>query len=69
MANKVDSPILTSPEAAAYIGMSDSWLRQARMNGNPDAPPYIKIGKAVRYHLNDLDAHLARLRHVDLEVA
>ena len=43
MANEVTSPTLTSPEAAHYIGMSESWLRQARMRGNPDAPPYLKI--------------------------
>ena len=69
MANKVDSPTLTSPEAAHYIGMSDSWLRQSRMRGNPGAPPYLKIGKAVRYLKADLDAHLEKHRHVDLEVA
>ncbi len=69
MANEVTSPTLTSPEAANYVGMSDSWLRQSRMRGNPDAPPYIKIGKAVRYLKADLDAWLEKLRHVDLEVA
>ena len=69
MAHEVNSPTLTSPEAANYVGMSDSWLRQSRMRGNPDAPPYIKIGKAVRYLRADLDAWLEKLRHVDLEVA
>ena len=68
MANKVDSPTLTSPEAADYIGMSDSWLRQSRMRGNPGTPPYIKISKAVRYLTADLDAWLEKLRHVEPEV-
>ena len=55
-------------EAAHYIGMSESWLRQSRMRGNPDAPPYIKIGKAVRYLKSDLDDWLNRLRHVGSEI-
>ena len=55
-------------EAAHYIGMSESWLRQSRMRGNPDAPPYIKIGKAVRYLKADLDAWLDRLRHVEPKI-
>ncbi len=68
MANEIDSPLLKDPEAASYIGMSESWLRQSRMRGNPDAPPYIKIGKAVRYLKADLDAWLDRLRHVEPKI-
>jgi len=48
----------TEKETAQYIGMSISWLRQARMNGNKNAPPFLKIGKAVRYRKSDLDAWL-----------
>ncbi len=61
-----DSPprTLTDPETARYIGMSGSWLRQARMTGNPDAPPYIKIGRSVRYLREDLDAWLEQRRRV-----
>ncbi len=69
MAHEVNSPTLKDPEAAHYIGMSASWLRQSRMRGNPGAPPYIKIGKAVRYLKADLDAWLQKLRHVEREVA
>ncbi len=65
---KEPSPIKDA-EAAHYIGMSESWLRQSRMRGNPEAPPYIKIGKAVRYLKADLDGWLDRLRHVGSEVA
>ena len=69
MAHEVYSPLFKDPEAAHYIGMSESWLRQSRMRGNPEAPPYIKIGKAVRYLKTDLDDWLDRLRHVEPEVA
>jgi predicted DNA-binding transcriptional regulator AlpA len=68
MVNEVNSPTLKDPEAAHYIGMSESWLRQSRMRGNPDAPPYLKISKAVRYLRTDLDDWLEKRRHVEPEV-
>ena len=68
MAHEVLSPTLTDPEAAFYIRMSESWLRQSRMRGNPDAPPYVKIGKSVRYLKTDLDDWLKKLRHVDADL-
>jgi len=39
------------------------------MRGNPEAPPYIKIGKSVRYLKTDLDDWLEKRRHVEPEVA
>ena len=49
-------------EAAGYIGMSRSYLAQARMEGHRDkrtpAPPFIKIGRSVRYLREDLDRWL-----------
>ena len=68
MAHRVISPTLKDPEAALYIRMSESWLRQSRMRGNPEAPPYIKIGKSVRYLKTDLDDWLVRLRHVEPKI-
>jgi predicted DNA-binding transcriptional regulator AlpA len=53
---------LTEIETAEYIGMSRSFLRQARMEGNRDkrtsAPKFIKVGRAVRYLKEDLDLWL-----------
>lgn len=50
---------LTEVETAEYIGMSRSFLRQSRMEGNREnrtpAPPFIKIGRSVRYLIEDLD--------------
>lgn len=58
-------------ETAEYIGMSRSFLRQSRMEGNrtnrTPAPPFIKIGRAVRYLKEDLDNWLnsfSRLEHL-----
>ena len=62
MAQIIESRTLTDRDTAIYIGMSESWLRQARMNGNPDAPPFVKIGRAVRYLRDDLDAWLESRR-------
>lgn len=53
---------LSDPEAALYIGMSRSWLRQSRINGRRDAPPFVKIGRSVRYLRDDLDCWLEQCR-------
>jgi hypothetical protein len=51
-----DRPPLTEAEAAKYIGMSTSWLRQSRMRGsNKVGPDYMKAGKSVRYPIAWLD--------------
>lgn len=59
----------TEQETSAYIGMSRSFLRQARMEGlrknRTDAPPFIKIGRAVRYLKEDLDRWLDN--HIKLD--
>ena len=53
-------------EAASYIGMSVSFLRQGRLHGivgNRTPPPaYHKLGESVRYERRDLDAWLAARR-------
>ena len=41
------SPLLTATEAGMYLKVSVSWLAKARMRG--DGPPYIRIGRSVRY--------------------
>jgi predicted DNA-binding transcriptional regulator AlpA len=41
------SPLLTAKEAAVRLKVSLSWLAKARMRG--DGPPYICIGRSIRY--------------------
>lgn len=57
-----DKRVLTEQETSHYIGMSRSFLRQSRMEGlrknRTQAPPFIKIGRAVRYFKEDLDLWL-----------
>lgn len=54
------------PEAAQYISMSPSFLRQSRMDGirehRTPGPPFVKVGRAIRYLVEDLDAWLERYR-------
>ena len=56
----------TEAEAAAYIGMSRSFLRQDRMNGtrerHAEGPSWIRIGRAIRYLKEDLDCWLDSFR-------
>jgi predicted DNA-binding transcriptional regulator AlpA len=51
---------LTEAETSHYIAMSRPWLRLRRMRG--EGPPYIKIGRAVRYDIRDLDDWLNKHR-------
>ena len=39
--------LLTPKEAARLLKFSLSWLAKARMRG--DGPPYIRIGRSIRY--------------------
>jgi excisionase family DNA binding protein len=39
--------LLTPKEAAKLLKVSVSWLAKARMRG--DGPPYIRIGRSIRY--------------------
>jgi hypothetical protein len=42
------SDVLLEPnEAAAFLKVSLSWLAKARMRG--DGPPYLRIGRSIRY--------------------
>jgi predicted DNA-binding transcriptional regulator AlpA len=48
-AQKPPPPIvlLTAKEASRVLKLSPSWLAKARMRG--DGPPYLRLGRAVRY--------------------
>jgi predicted DNA-binding transcriptional regulator AlpA len=39
--------LLTPLDAAAFLCVSLSWLAKARMRG--DGPPFVEIGRAIRY--------------------
>jgi predicted DNA-binding transcriptional regulator AlpA len=46
-APELNERLLTPKEAANFLRLSVSWLAKARMRG--DGPPYVKLGRAIRY--------------------
>jgi hypothetical protein len=61
----MDSQLLTTKEAAKFLGMSEAFLERDRWEGNR-APggagcrvPFVRVGKrAVRYNRRDLEAYV-----------
>ena len=55
--------VMNEYEAAEYIGCSVSWLRNNRRS--PATPPFVKVGKSVRYRIESLDTWLEQqeVRH------
>ncbi|MFN4142444.1 helix-turn-helix transcriptional regulator [Aestuariivirga sp.] len=47
-------------QAAAYMGVSLSWLDKSRLRG--DGPVYLQIGGRIAYDTTDLDDYLKRCR-------
>jgi predicted DNA-binding transcriptional regulator AlpA len=43
----IGAELLTPREAAAFLRLSSSWLAKARMRG--DGPPFLKVGRSIRY--------------------
>ena len=48
---------LNTRQAAAYLQISASTLNKLRVYG--DGPPFVKIGRSVRYRRSDLDVWAA----------
>ena len=62
--------LINEKETAQYIGMSTAFLRQARCDGQignrTPGPPYYKIGRAVRYSIEDLDRWLEENKRINV---
>lgn len=52
------TPWMTTDEAAQYLRLSPGTLRNWRVDG--EGPKHRKVGRAVRYRLDDLDAFMMR---------
>ena len=52
--------VLSTEQAAAYVGLSRSTLEKSRVRG--DGPAYLKLGQSVRYRPDDLELWLAGKR-------
>lgn len=51
--------LLDTRAAASYLGLSAGTLHKWRSAERPDAPPFIAVGKRIRYDRAQLDAYLA----------
>lgn len=51
---------VTEKQAAKYLGLSARTLQALRFYRRP--PPYLKIGKSVRYLMSDLQEFLLKSR-------
>jgi len=55
-------PLLTTRQAASVISTTEGALRMSRVRRRlfgREAPPWVRIGRAVRYRRRDLDQWLA----------
>ncbi len=56
-------PLLTEKDACRYLNCSRSFLANGRSRGDipghTPTPPFIKVGRAVRYHIEDLNRWIA----------
>jgi len=52
MSEYEDHRLFKPIEAAHFLGLSQSWLAKLRLSG--DGPPYMKVGRQVRYSRADL---------------
>ena len=48
--------LLSVKQASLYTGLSESTLNNARWRG--DGPPYIQLGRSVRYRAKDLLSYI-----------
>ncbi len=53
-------PLMTGRQAAAYLGVAEQTLRKSRISGN--GPKYRKIGRLVRYAVEDLAEYVEQAR-------
>jgi len=52
---RIESPLLSVPEAAAYLGMSKDWVYERLKT----LIPHVKIGGALRFRKEDVDRYIA----------
>ncbi len=48
-----ENRLINDKEAARRVGVSVAWFQQKRTTGG--GPPYIKVGRSVRYRISDLN--------------
>jgi hypothetical protein len=58
------STLLTTRQAGLYVHLSPRTLDGYRSKKEgPEGPPFIRLGRTVRYRVEDLDAWIESNRH------
>jgi predicted DNA-binding transcriptional regulator AlpA len=52
--NSLPKKQVSEKVASKLYGMSESWFRKMRSNGG--GPKFLRIGRSIRYRVEDLDA-------------
>jgi len=67
-----ESKLLKEVDAAKYLSCSPNTLRKQRSDGEREnhipIVPFIKLGKMIRYSIDDLDSYIEQHRVQGLEV-
>lgn len=53
----MDALTVDTEGASRHLGLAVSTLEKLRVGGG--GPPYVKLGRSVRYRVSDLEAYLA----------
>ena len=61
------SPLLSLPEAAAYLHVAEQTMYTWRSRRRGEGPPAVKIGNRVKYRLTDLDAFIEQAAQRDAD--
>lgn len=56
--------LIDEKEAAPMIGVKRQTLAKWRMDGNPDAPPFVKVGRSCRYKLSTIKSWIASRQEI-----
>ena len=61
---RIESPLLSVPEAAAYLGMSKDWIYERLKT----LIPHVKIGGSLRFRKEDIDRYIASQTIAPMEI-
>lgn len=63
----MSTQLLNEPATAEYLGVSRSFLRQARVTGR--GPAFVRMGRAIRYRVLDLNTYIEKnVRHNTIRI-
>jgi hypothetical protein len=51
-------PLSDTQRLAKYLGLAEGTLRKWRLVGGEAGPPFVRVGRAVRYRADDVKAWL-----------